>query len=181
MLNGIQKKEATDTRRLLGKKVRDVLNVMREKALEAGAAGLSFEPYVDPNLELKPNQKEHVNECDPALVIFNFKRMVEEGLYPNVPKDDLIRAADWLTSDHNGWGSFMHVWLPAHSQEILSAVAILVGPDTLDEKEIFASVNGQLGNANPVPLSILTTLPVITLSTVLKSSSIAWSSRYKCP
>jgi len=135
---------------------------MQKKVQEAKEAGVSFQPYVNPNFSPERNQKEHVNIYDPELNVFYFKQMVEKGMYPKVEKAVLITAADWLILGRNAWGNFMYVWLMANSQEVLSAIAILVGPDALDEKQLLTSVSDLLGNANPVPLGILTVLPTIT-------------------
>jgi len=168
VLNEVQKEEAKATRRIIGKKVSDVVNIMQRKVQEAKAAGVPFKRYVNPNFRPKRNRKVHASRYDPAPVVFYFKQMVEKGMYPNVLKAVLIRAADWLILGKNGCAHFMYVWLMTNCQEVLSAVAMLVAPDVLDENEILASVSQQLSNARPVPLGILAVLPTITTATVPK-------------
>ena len=73
-------------------------------------------------------------------------------------KTFIKKAADWMLMGITGWAHFLYVMLLAKPEEIMSAIAILYGPDILNDPVLATSAEDHLQSARPVPLAVLSRL-----------------------
>jgi len=164
VLNDVEKSEAKINRSIVSQHVRDTVENMQMAIEREKRSGMRFPKPRRANRNYR-RQNQRSIRFDPKPVVDNFKFMVTKGKYTtngqSKSKTFIKKAADWMLMGRKGWAHFMYVMLLAKPEEIMSAIAILNGPDILNDPLVATSAKDHLHSALPAPLAVLTSLPKV--------------------
>ena len=164
VLNDVEKNEAKINRSIVSQHVRDTVENMQMAIEREKRSGMRFPKPRPANRNYRRQNQRNIR-FDPKPVVDNFKFMVTKGKYTtngqSKSKTFIKKAADWMLMGRKGWAHFMYVMLLAKPEEIMSAIAILNGPDILNDPLVATSAKDHLHSALPAPLAVLTSLPKV--------------------